>query len=274
MYRNTFRFLITPVLALAVLRASLKLLFIDTTTGFYSGGGVLPVLYTAVAVFTIAGAALLIKRENDPGMSSFRGNGILEITGIALGIVLIGVNGLHLARLLSEPFVLMEVNVMPRPLRLVCYTAGVISGALLAWIAATSLSGVRRNNIAGYASLVISVWHSLYMIDRFITFRQASTVSDQFIETVYMLFATFFWLAHAKCIAGVDMQRKRVVLCAAGAVVLGIPLVAGQFFASVILGAVSGPAFTEILLIAASCVYFAVFAMAAVFSPTVSGSED
>ena len=199
---------------------------------------------------------------------------MLEIVGIMLGIVLAAVNGIHLVKLLSEPFVILEINVMPRPMRLACYIAGVASGGFLAWIAATSLSGVRRNYAAGYASLLISAWHTVYMVARFITFRQASTVSDQFIETAYMLFATFFWLAHAKCIAGVGMQRKRVVFSAAGAVILGVPLVFGQFFASVVLGAVSGPSFTELLLIAASCVYFAVFSIAASDSPTVSENEQ
>lgn len=274
MYRNAFRFLITPVLALSVLRASLKLLYIDTVTGFYSGGKLLPIIYTIVSVFTVIGIAVLIKREKDPGMSSFRGNSLLEIAGIALGIVLVAVNGFHLVKLLSEPFVLLEVNVMPRPMRLVCYAAGVVSGGLLAWIASTSLSGVRRNQFAGYASLLISAWHSVYMISRFITFRQSATVSDQFIETVYMLFATFFWLAHAKCIAGVNMNRKTLIISASGAVVLGLPLIIGQFFASVVLGPVSGPAFTELLLIGASCVYFAVFALASIFSPTISEDEE
>lgn len=273
MYRSSFRLFLMPTAFLAAVRIVLKLLFIDTTTGFYSGGSILPTVYTVVTVVSLAAVLFSVKREKDAGMDSLRGNRALEIAGEVFGVITVIVSALSLVKLFSEPFTLIEINVLPRPMRLVCYVLGVISGAVLLWTSMSSVSGARKLKKAGTYSLFICVWHALYLVDRFMTFREVSTVSDQLLETLYLLCSVYFWLGHAKCIAESEPPRKRVILSALSSAILGVPLAAGQLAAVLVFGDVSGPSLSQTVIIAAGCVYFVLFARAAAMSREKDAEE-
>ena len=268
MYRNSLRALFVPVLLLMGLRTLLKVLAIDTVTGFYNGAPLPGALFTGIFLLSAALIVWYALREPDTGMSALRGNRSLEIAGAMLGLVLIAVSAVRLYALLTSPSG-EEVNVLPRGLRDLEHLLGIGSGGVLLWLAASSVSGAERSEKNGCAALIIVLWQALFLIDRFISFRQAATVSDQLLETLFLLSALLFWLAHSRCMADCQPSRRRVMLFGMLAILLGIPLAFAQAAALAILGEVSGPGAGDIALISLSCVYFAAFLDAARRSPSV-----
>ena len=106
------------------------------------------------------------------------------------------------------------------------------------------------------AALIPAIWQTIAMVDRFISFREVSTASDQLIETLYLVCATLFLLANARCLAGMAKSRRRCVIWGLLASHLGLVLAAGQLSATVVLGSdISGPPLLQNLLILAFSIY-------------------
>ena len=106
------------------------------------------------------------------------------------------------------------------------------------------------------AALIPAIWHTIAMVDRFISFREVSTASDQLIETLYLVCATLFLLANSRCLAGMAKSRRRCVIWGLLASHFGLVLAAGQIAAVVVLGSdISGPPMLQNILILAFSVY-------------------
>jgi hypothetical protein len=138
---------------------------------------------------------------------------------------------------------------------------------VLVWLSLASLSGADRTETSGIAALVPAVWQALYLVNRFISFREVTTVSDHLLETLFWLCAVLFWMAHARCIAGAVPNRRRAVLFALLAAMLGVPLAAGQLVALAVFGTCTGPEVSVCVLILLISVYALCFAHAAALSP-------
>lgn len=274
MYEKTLRVLIAPVLILTGLRAALKVLAIDPVTGFYEGPPLPGSIFLVLMLLCAAVIAVGIRRAQDPGMKSVHGSRFLEGSAALLGGALLAVSAVRLFAVVKTGFAGGEVNVLPAWLRAIEHLLGLACGALLFWLAATWVSGADRSEKTGVASLLLVLWQALYLVDRFISFRQVSTVSDQLMETLFLLSALLFWLAHARCIADSAPSRKRVLLFALLAVLLGLPLAVGQTAALLVFGSCSGPAVGDIVLIFCCCFYFAAFAFAVLCARDAEAGES
>jgi hypothetical protein len=270
MYRKSLDAVAVPVILLTVLRIVLKVFFLDRDTGFYEGAPLPKFAFAVLLLLSLAACLLFTMRERDPGMAGLRGNRLLEAAGLLFGVALIGVSVLRLVAILKEPAPANEVNVLPVFLREIEHLLGIVSGVVLLWLAVSTASGAARDEKNGIAALIPVLWQALYLIDRFISFRQVSTVSDQLLETMFWLCGLLLWLAHARCMADCEPSRRRIVLLSSFALLFGVPLGVAQAVALVALGDVSGPGVGDVVLILASCLYFAALLCAALHSPAIS----
>ncbi len=264
MYRKSFHFFFLPVLVLAALRTALKLLQIDPATGFYEGAPLLPWLFGGL---TAAVAALIVfsaLTEPDRGMRVLRGGRLLEVMGFLLGLALLFVSVLMLLQLPGDT---RAFNVLPRWMRLAEYVLGVLSG--IALLVAAALSGdPSKASRKGMLSLFVCLWQVPFLLERFISFRQVATVSDQLLETLFWTCTLVFWTNHARCIAGEGASRRRTVALALVAPVFGVPCAVGRL-AALFLGAgeEAGALLPAALMLIVS-IYEAVFAFYCAHSPS------
>ncbi len=271
MYRKSLKIFFSATLAAAILRALLKVLFVDTESGFYIGRGLLIYLLPAVMICGIAGIAFFAFSEKVDTDGRLKGNRFIEITLTLLGIVVAAVSAFELPGVLS---LMAEgaplINQLPAWLQLVEQILGLISGAVLVYIAFCLLSGAKRSGTHGIVALIPAVWHTIAMIDRFISFREVTTASDQLIETLYLVSATLFFLANAKCLADIAKSRRACVMWGLIASHFGLVLAAGQSAAIVVLGnGISGPPMPQNILIIA----FSIYALSIAASLAVTSAE-
>lgn|GEM_PF-1324620 len=269
LYRKSLKIFFSATVAAAILRALLKVLYVDTDTGFYLGGGLLVWLLPAVMLFGVAGIVFFAFSEKIDTDGKLKGNRFNEITLTLLGVAVAAVSVLRLPYVLSlmsegEPL----INQLPAWLQLTEQILGIISGAVLLYIAFCLLSGAKRSGTHGIVALIPAVWHTIAMIDRFISFREVSTASDQLIETLYLVCATLFFLANARCLADIAKSRRACVIWGLLASHFGLVLAAGQSAAVVVLGnEISGPPMPQNLLIIAFSAYALSIAASLALSP-------
>jgi len=267
MYRNAFRFFFAPLVVLTALRCALKLLLIDTETGFYTGAPLLPWVFAGLTALAALLTGIAALRAEDPGMPILRSRRPLEAAGFLAAAAIVCISVLQWIALPAEQHVF---NVLPKWLRMIEYGLGIASGVFLALIvlwSSLSESAERR----GILALGIVCWQALFLIERFISFRQVATVSDQMLEALFWTGMLLFWLAYARCVAGVGANRRRAVALALVCVLLGMPLAAGQIAALAALGASGGPSAPMAALILVMCAYLLCFVHSAIHSP---GGED
>ncbi len=239
-----------------LLRILLKILYVDTGTGFYLGGNVLIYGFAAAMALTVLAVTISTLRENGTDAAMLRGNRPLEITATVLGAVIAGTSVPKLMAALaidpSEPV----INRLPAWLLVVENLTGLAAGAAFLYLAFCFYSGFKRSGLQGMLALPMVVWQAISMVERYISFQQVNTVSDQFIETMYLVFATLFLLANTRCMAGMPKSRKICVLWGLLTAHFGLVLIAGQLASMTVLGGdISGPPVLQILIIAALSLY-------------------
>lgn len=239
-----------------LLRILLKILYVDTEAGFYLGGNVLIYGFAAAVVLTVLAVIISTLRENGGDGVMLRGNRPLEITAAVLGITIAGTSVPKLMSALaidpSEPV----INRLPAWLLVIENLIGLIAGVAFLYLAFCFYSGFKRSGLQGLLALPMVIWQAISMVERYISFRQVNTVSDQFIETMYLVFATLFLLANTRCMAGMPKSRKICVLWGLLAAHFGMVLIVGQLAGMMVLGAgISGPPVLQVLVIAALSLY-------------------
>ena len=264
MYRSSFRSFLLPLPLLILLRAALKLLLIDPATGFYEGAPLLPWAFSAVTVLSVLMIAYASWRESDPGMRVLRGSRTLEIAGFLLGLVILGVGVLLL---LSLPGDTRVYNVLPRWMRAAEYVFAAAAGISLLWIAALSGDSSKASR-KGCLSLLVCLWQALYLLERFMSFRQVATVSDQLLETLFWTASLVFWTHHARCLAGEGASRRRTVALGLAAPVFGIPCAVGRLAALFFTGGEEEGTLPACILMLAVALYEAIFAAVCAHSPS------
>ncbi|MEG1774800.1 MAG: hypothetical protein RR320_08095, partial [Oscillospiraceae bacterium] len=237
LYQKTFRIFTASALSLCVFRAALKILAVDTETGFYLGSELPGTVFMVLLFAAAALLALCVWRTEDRGMTALHGNRLLEGVAAALGLLVLGssIGPLGEAlRLHASPDA--AINRLPRWLLLSEHTLGVISGAVLVLLALWCISGAHRSSLQGSLALIPVVWQSLFTVDRFFGFWQVLTNADQLIETMFLVSASMFLLAHAGCLSGLAPQRRRAIAYSLLTALFGFVLVAGQLSAVAVLG--------------------------------------
>lgn len=239
-----------------LLRILLKILYIDTETGFYLSGVTLAFIFAAVMLATVVAVAFSAMREKDELAEALHGNRWIEISAAVLGITITATSVPKLLAALAIDFSEPVVNRLPAGLLIAENVLGICSGAALLYLAFCFLSGAQRSGTQGMLALLPVVWQAISMVERYISFRQVNTVSDQFIETMHLVFATLFLLANTRCMAGMAKSRRICVIWGLLAAHFGLVLIVGQMAAVMVLGnEVSGPPLAQMIIIAALSVY-------------------
>lgn len=256
MYRKSIKAFCGATAAAVLMRALVKILLVDTVTGFYGGSPLLPLALAAVMAAGVFGIVFFAIREKDESSGTLKGNRYLEVTTAAYGIAIGAVSVPRLIEALKIDPEEPVVNRLPGWLMQIEHFLGILSGIILLYITFCLLSGAKRSSSQGLVALIPVIWHTIAMVDRFISFREVSTVSDQFIETMYLVCATMFLLANARCLAATAKSAKRCVIWGLLTAHFGLVLAAGQAAAVVVLGSeISGPPALQNALIAVTSCY-------------------
>lgn len=221
-------------------RMLLKSLFIHSETGFYEGNPLWYELFAicvAVAVVGIAATAMLTKT---PISKVLRGNRVMEVSTFGLGVVLIFTGFVRLVGAQSGGN-FMTVGLSPTWLLLFECIFCMISGICLIFVAFFMWSGARARDAAGMLALVPAVWQTLLLVERFVSFRQVLTVSDQLLETLYLLSASLFFLFYARSLLQIKPGSHSLVASALLTALFGYMLALGQYAGMAVVGDMAGP---------------------------------
>ncbi|MBC8575739.1 hypothetical protein [Yanshouia hominis] len=274
MYRKSLKIFLAGTGAAVLLRALLKVLFVDLETGFYLGGAPLAWAFAAVLILSGAGLLWFGWREQDESSAFLKGNRWLECTAALLGAVLLADSVSGLLRVLAISPDARLINQMPRLLQLLEHLLGIASGGVFLCLAIVLLSGAARSGIQGMLALIPVLWQTLNMVDRFFGFRQVSTASDQTLEVLFLVSATLFLLAHTRCVANIPLSRRACVTRGFLTALFGFPLAAGQLAAAAVLGdAGMGPALPRLAVISAVSLYAAACSLSLVLSAGRDGES-
>ena len=193
-YSRTLRLfvLVTPVLVLY--RILLKTLFIDLDTGFYEGNPLWNNLFVFGVALSVCGIVLTALLTKNGTLRTPRGNRLMEASTFGLGSVLFGTGLIRLLTEQQSAASSFAFHLLPGWLVVFEQVLCVLSGVSLVLIAFVMWSGARSNEAAGILALIPAVWQTFLLVERFVTFRQVLTVSDQLLETLYLLSACLFFL--------------------------------------------------------------------------------
>lgn len=248
---------------IVLLRMVLKVLFIDIDTGFYLGGMPLAYLCDALTFITVVGVVVLLWRKA-PGVqppSLQRGNRLLELSAALLGVVLLVSSALQIPAALSIRG-RQIVNHLPAGLLLLEHGLGILGGAAMLFVAFCLFSGAARGGMHGTLALLPVLWQAINMVEHYISFRQVNTVSDQLLETLFLVSATLFFLAQSRCIAGFDGRERSCIWFGLFTALFGFATAAGQAAALAVLGAsVAGPTPLRLAVIGATSLYALVLSL-------------
>ncbi len=240
----------------ALLRILLKILYIDIESGFYLGGAILVYGFAAVMLLTVLAVTVSTLKASGADAAILRGNRPLELAAALLGATIAATSLPKLIQTLAIDRAEPVINRLPVWLLLLENIFGLAAGAAFLYLAFCFYSGFKRSGAQGLLALPMVIWQAISMVERYISFRQVNTVSDQFIEAMHLVFATLFLLANARCVAGIPKSRRLCVLWGLLAAHFGLVLIAGQLGGRMVLGGdISGPPALQLLVIAALSLY-------------------
>ena len=242
-YGRTLRLFAFFAPVLVLYRVLLKTLFIDLNSGFYEGNPLWNNLFAVGIALSACGIALTALLTKNGALSTPRGNRLMEAATFGLGAVLLGTG---LIRLLTEKQSAdssFAFHLLPGWLVVFEQVLCVLSGVSLILIALVMWSGARSKEAAGVLALVPSVWQTFLLVERFVTFRQVLTVSDQLLETLYLLSACLFFLFYARSLLQIVTGSQGLVAAALLTALFGFVLAFGQYAGMAVAKDASGPSF-------------------------------
>lgn len=256
LYKKSIRIFLGGTIIAALLRILLKTLYIDTQSGFYLGGSVLVYSFGVLSLLTVLGVTVITLRADGTDTVTLRGNRPLELGAAVLGATVVATSVPKLLAALAIDPTEPVINRLPSWLLVVENILGITAGIAFLYLAFCFYSGFKRSGFQGMLALPMVIWQAISMVERYISFRQVNTASDQFIETMYLVLATLFLLANTRCMAGMPKSRRICVLWGLLASHFGLVLIVGQFAGMAVLGGdISGPPVIQMLAIAALTLY-------------------
>lgn len=266
-YGRTLRIFLWALPALSICRIIQKAIFIDPATGFCEGNALLTyifyfgLVYAAAAIFFAALGAARGKTQ------TLKANRFTEFSVAALGASLVAAGFVRLFDIqirvgMQNPFVLLPPW-LDRLEQLLGIAAGIslILTALIIW------SGSRAGQTARILALVPAIWQTFLLVERFITFRQVLTVSDQLLETLFLASACFFFVNYAGCIIFKGSVDARLVSSALWSCLLGIVMTAGRYAAMPITGFVGRGEQALLLTFVAISIFSFLFILPTMIAP-------
>ena len=245
MYLKNKKIFILSVLLLTLSRLTLKIFNIDMVSGFYSQPLILPFVDTLLNLLALIGLVLFYFKTKDEGITIFECTSKIRHCGMYYGAIIIIATIINFIKLINISH--LSVNSLPKPILFIEYLLGIISGIilLLDW----------HKNIDSKFILFVPLYTSIYSIERFISFKQVTTVPDQLLETFYLIFTMMFWMEYVKFNEVEKRSRKNTIFLACGSILFGLPLLISQITCLVVFAKVSGPSVNSLLVISANIVY-------------------
>lgn len=256
LYNRCFKMFAAATLLCIFLRVLLKTLFVDIETGFYLGGAPLVYGFAAIEILTAALLLLFAWRTRDSETGELRGNRPLEMATAACGALIAACSVPKLKEALALGFDQPAINRLPTNIMVLENILGIAAGIIIIYIAFCFFSGAATSSLQGILALVPVLWQTVYMVERYISFRQVNTVSDQLLETMYLVFATLFLLYSSRYVAHNAKGRRRCIACGLLAAHFGLVTASGQLAAVMVLGdKVVGPPMTAITIMLGISLY-------------------
>jgi hypothetical protein len=229
----------TPFLVLY--RVLLKTLFIDLDSGFYEGNPLWNNLFAIGIVLAAGGIVLTALLTKDVTTRTPRGNRLMEAATFGLGIVLLGTGLIRLLTERQSTTSSFAFHLLPGWLSVSEQILCVLSGVALILIAFVMWSGARSKEATGLLALIPAVWQTFLLVERFVSFRQVLTVSDQLLETLYLLSACLFFLFYARSLLQIVAGSQSLVAAALLTALFGFVSAVGQYAGMAVAKDASGP---------------------------------
>ena len=247
----------TLCIILSAIRIPLKLFNIDIVTGFYDSSNIFGLVYNCIFFFSLAFSGYLCFKNKEDYNVPLR-NGIVRcILTIISGISILISAMLRMSYAINH--VSHGANSLPLPLLNLTNILGIISGAVIIFMALTVLSG-SNNKFVEIISLLPPLWCAFFALTDFMTFRFVITASDQLMQTIFMLSATLFFLALSREIIMKTQCKIKYIIPAAFTILSGVPLAIGQLSVlTLISDQVSGPTLFLSIEILGICLLASIF---------------
>lgn len=253
--KTPVRMAFAALLPLAAARAMLKILEIDTLTGFYSRGNILGAVFNGVMLLLLGLLALRSLTAKEQSDCSPHTRRIQEFFAACAGLVIAVCSALWFvaaARLPNEPM----VNTLPKTLQLGIHLFGILAGLALIAVALLLLSGAKAEKRLAVLALLPPLWHAFYMILVFMGFRFTLYSSDELFGTLYLAATTLFFYYHAGVIARISPKPRYTAAAGLVMAVSGSVVALGQLAARAVLGSdIAGPALGQCILMLAISAY-------------------
>lgn len=180
-------------------RILLKQNYIDSATGFYSGGGVLVTVFNTVlaAVPLIMFISNRLKKTEGDYPVRTRGralNALAVLTGIAIAAFAIaGAPESHLQQGYSQTF--YEIR------NYINLVLGVVSGLVFIYI---GIAGALKSGETplGGVTVIPAVWQTILLITRYNAYTTVVAISDHLLAVLFMIFASLFFMGQARTLSG------------------------------------------------------------------------
>lgn len=221
--------------AACVWRVALKVLVVDIQTGFYPASSLFTMGFSLLMGLVPAAILFFAWREKGAGPARLKGSLGLQVLALGVGLSLAWRSGMLL---------LPAGGGAPSVMDWVRALLGGAAAVCMLYFAWRHLGGATGRPCSLAVGMVPILWQCVDGVVQFFGFLQPLTCSDQTLETLLIAAGCLFWLYHGAIICGAGLPRagtKAVVagLCCA---FWGIPLVAGQAAAWLVLGPLgSGP---------------------------------
>lgn len=198
-------------------RIMLKLRFMDVETGFYTRGTGIATVFNIcllLAVLVLFISSRLRKTEGEHPVA-MRG-GLLGVLGVLAGVSIL------LYTFLGEAYPVMEQGFSDTALQvrdLLSTVLGALAGLSLIWVGAGTAAN-RLSDKAAIPALLACVWQLYMLMTRFNGFTVLTTISDNLLAVLFMVFAALFLVGHARVLFGLARADSRsyalpAALCAA-----------------------------------------------------------
>lgn len=187
-------------------RILLKLRFMDPETGFYTGSNGIITVYH-LGLLAAAVLLFLVSRLRRPG-----GDYPVRYDNRAAGLLAL-LTGLSVAAyvLLDQPYPLMEQGYSQAILQArdyACVALGILAALSLVWIGAGMLFG-SVSRAAMIPALFGGLWQAYMLVTRFNSYTVLTTISDNLLAVLFMVFAALFLVGQARVLFGLSRKDGR-----------------------------------------------------------------
>lgn len=191
----------------------LKMRFMELSTGFYTrSNGIVTLFNLALlaAVLILFLSNRLRRTTNDYPVH--RSNPLTGILCAAVGVTAV----LH--TVLDSNYTILEQNQSESLLSIrngVAVLLGILAGFSMIWLGI----GILRDKLSQGAMIPAifgCVWQAYMLVTRFNGFTVLTTISDNLLAVLFMVFATLFWVGHARTLYGLSRKDGRNYTIPAG----------------------------------------------------------